>query len=89
MRESIQEVSSAIKTLYDCEPWSPDIKASDVFLDRLFHISFQKLGMDNLLLKNDYHILADLVPKDKIDPEIMEKLDAIVKVAKRAKPKKE
>ncbi len=89
MRESIQEVSSAIKTLYDCEPWSPDIKASDVFLDRLFEIYFKKLGMDNLLLKNDYHILADLVPKDKIDPEIMEKLDAIVKVAKRAKPKKE
>ena len=89
MRESIQEVSSAIKTLYDCEPWSPDIKASDVFLDRLFKIYFEKLGMDNLLLKNDYHILADLVPKDKIDPEIMEKLDAIVKVAKRAKPKKE
>jgi len=89
MRESIQEVSSAIKTLYDCEPWSPDIKASDVFLDRLFEIYFEKLGMDNLLLKNDYHILADLVPKDKIDPEIMEKLDAIVKVAKRAKPKKE
>lgn len=89
MRESIQEVSSAIKTLYDCEPWSPDIKASDIFLDRLFKIYFEKLGMDNLLLKNDYHILADLVPKDKIDPEIMEKLDAIVKVAKRAKPKKE
>ncbi len=89
MRESIQEVSSAIKILYDCEPWSPDIKASDVFLDRLFKIYFEKLGMDNLLLKNDYHILADLVPKDKIDPEIMEKLDAIVKVAKRAKPKKE
>lgn len=89
MRESIQEVSSAIKTLYDCEPWSPDIKASDVFLDRLFKIYFEKLGMDNLLLKNDYHILADLVPKDKIDSEIMEKLDAIVKVAKRAKPKKE
>jgi len=89
MRESIQEVSSAIKTLYDCEPWSPDIKASDVFLDRLFEIYFEKLGMDNLLLKNDYHILADLVPKDKIDPEIIEKLDAIVKIAKRAKPKKE
>jgi len=89
MRESIQKVSSAIKTLHDCEPWSPDIKASDVFLDRLFKIYFEKLGMDNLLLKNDYHILANLVPKDKIDPEIMEKLDAIVKVAKRAKPKKE
>jgi ABC-type lipoprotein export system ATPase subunit len=87
MRESIQEVSSAIKTLYDCEPWSPDIKASDVFLDRLFKIYFEKLGMDNLLLKNDYHVLADLVPKEKIDPEVIEKLDAIVEVEKKSRPK--
>ena len=87
MRESIQEVSSAIKTLYDCDPWSPDIKASNVFLDRLFKIYFEKLGMDNLLLKNDYHVLAGLVPKEKIDPEIIEKLNAIVEVEKKSRPK--
>jgi ABC-type lipoprotein export system ATPase subunit len=84
MKESIEEVAKAIKTLYDCDPWSPDIKASDKFLDQLFRIYFKKLNMDNLLLKNDYHILAGLVPKNKIDPEITEKLDAIVEVAKRA-----
>ncbi len=84
MRESIKEVTDAIQTLYECDPWSPDIKASDEFLDRLFRIYFKKLNMDNLLLKNDYHVLAGLVPKDKIDPEITEKLDAVVEVAKRA-----
>jgi ABC-type lipoprotein export system ATPase subunit len=85
MRESIEEVAKAIETLYECDPWSPDIKASDDFLDRLFRIYFKKLSMDNLLLKNDYHVLAGLVPKDKIDTEITEKLDAIVEVAKKAK----
>jgi hypothetical protein len=85
MRKSIEEVAKAIETLFECDPWSPDIKASDDFLDRLFRIYFKKLGMDNLLLKNDYHILAALVPKDKIDPEITEKLDAIVNVAKKTK----
>ena len=85
MRESIKEVADAIRTLYECDPWSPDIKASDEFLDRLFRIYFKKLGMDNLLLKNNYHILAGLVPENKIDPEITEKLDAIVRVAKKAK----
>ena len=87
MRESIREVAKAIETLYERGPWSPDIKASDVFLDRLFDIYFKKLDMDNLLLKNDYHVLAGLVPKEKIDPEIVEKLDAIVAIAERAKPK--
>lgn len=87
MKESIKEIGEAIERLHYCEPWSPDIKASDTFLDPLFTAYFKKLEMDNLLLKNDYHVLADLVPKDKIDPEIIEKLDAIVAIAERAKPK--
>ena len=68
-------------------PWSPDIKATDEFLDPLFDKYFEKLGLPNLIKKSDYHILARLVPKDKIDPEIVEKLDAIVAVAKKAKPR--
>jgi len=87
MEESIQEIAEAIERLHYCEPWSPDIKASDAFLDPLFTAYFKKLGMDNLLLKNDYHILADLVPRDRIDAEIAQKLDSIVGVAGRAKPK--
>lgn len=89
MRESIEEVAKAVKTLHECDPWSGDIKATDVFLDRLFKIYFKKLGLENLLLKNDYHILAGLVPKEKIDPEVIQKLDAIVAVSKKAKPMKD
>jgi hypothetical protein len=87
MREAIAEVSTALKTLGRPDPWSPDIKASDDFLDPLFKKYFEKLGLPNLLRKTDYHILARLVPKANIDPEIVEKLDTIVSVAKKAKPR--
>jgi hypothetical protein len=41
------------------------------------------------LRKSDYHILAALVPKERLDAEITEKLDAIVAVAKKSKPRAE
>ena len=87
MRESIEEISTALKTLRMPDPWSPDIKASDDFLNRLFDRFFDKLGLPNLFGKTDYHILARLVPKNKIDPEVVEKLDTIVEVALKAKPR--
>jgi hypothetical protein len=87
MRESITEVASALKTLKKLDLWSPDIKATDEFLDPLFDKYFEKLGLPNLIKKSDYHILARFVSKDKIDPEVTEKLDAIVKTAKKAKPR--
>lgn len=89
MKESIAEVASALKTLKKLELWSPDIKATDEFLDPLFDKYFEKIELPNLIRKSDYHILARMVPKDKIAPEIVEKLDAIVEVAKKAKPRVE
>ncbi len=89
MQESITEISAALKILKKLDPWSPDIKATDDFLDPLFDKYFEKLGLPNLLRKADYHILARLVPKEKIDPEIIEKLDAIVEIAKKAKPRED
>lgn len=84
MRETIDEVTNALRVL-EKDPWSPDIKATDEFLDRLFERYFKKLQLPNLLRKSDYHVLAHLVPVEKIDPEIVEKLDAIAAVAKKAK----
>jgi len=86
MLEAIAEISAALKIFGKPAPWSPDIKATDDFLDPLFRKYFEKLGLPNLMRKTDYHVLARLVPKEKIDPEVIEKLDAIVAVAKKAKP---
>ena len=87
MRGCVQEITSALRTLRRIEPWSADIKASDDFLDPLFQLFFDKLRLPNLLRKTDYHVLARLVPRDEIDPEVIAKLDGIVAVANKAKPK--
>ncbi|KHD06862.1 ATPase AAA [Candidatus Thiomargarita nelsonii] len=87
MHETIAEIAMALKTLGKPEPWSADIKASDDFLNPLFNRYFEKLGLQNFMYKTNYHVLARLVPKEKIAPEIIEKLDSIVAVAETATPR--
>jgi len=89
MREAIAEVTQALRTLGKPDPWSPDIKASDEFLDPLFKTYYEKLHLPLQLRKAEYHVLAGLTPRDKLDAEITEKLDAIVAVAQRARPRTE
>jgi ABC-type taurine transport system ATPase subunit len=89
MREAIADVTKALQTLDKPDPWSPEIKATDEFLDPLFKKFFKELGLPLQLRKSDYHILAALTPRERLDPEITEKLDAIVAVAKKAKARTE
>lgn len=67
------------------DPWWSTTKSTDDFLDPLFEDFFRKVGLPNLMRKSDYHRLAALVSRDLIDPEITEKLDAIVAIAARAR----
>lgn len=85
MKESISEVTTLLE-IDELDPWSPDVKATDQVLDRIFRLFFKKQNLLLTFRKSDYHILADLVSKDRIDTEIVGKLDAIVKVAKEGKP---
>lgn len=88
MQESIEEVSKALKTLRNIDdPWSSDVKATDDFLNPLFHNYFERLGLPDLMRKTHYHSLVRFVPVEKIDPDITAKLDAIVEVESRAKPR--
>jgi len=87
MRESIDEVAAALRTSRKPDPWSADIKASDDFLDPLFDKYFEQLGLPNLMRKTDYYALARLTPKELIDPEVIEKLDAIVEGSRQARPR--
>ncbi|MBI5198262.1 MAG: AAA family ATPase [Nitrospirae bacterium] len=89
MRTKIRELSAALDTLGKGSPWDPDFKVSDEFLTPLFKEYFKALKLPNIMDKKNFHELAEWVPKDKIDPEVSEKLDAIVRVAKSAKPAKE
>jgi ABC-type taurine transport system ATPase subunit len=84
MRQAIDEVSRAMSTLGKGDPWSPDTKVSDDFLAPLFDRFYSLLELPNLMAKKNFHELARFVPVELIDPEVTEKLDAIVKVAESA-----
>ncbi len=86
MQQAMDEVVGALRTLGRPDPFGPDVKASDDFLGPVFQKYFEILEIRNLMQKTDYHILAHLVPRDRIDPEITEKLDLVVEVAREAMP---
>ncbi|MBN1506657.1 MAG: AAA family ATPase [Sedimentisphaerales bacterium] len=84
--ESIDEITKAMDALGKGGPWDSDTKVSDDFLTPLFRSYFKKLGLPNLMDKKRFYELADFVPEDQLDPEIKEKLAAIVEVWKTAAP---
>ena len=86
MREAVDEISAAMRTLGKGSPWSADAKVSDDFLTPLFARYFDKLGLPNLMNKKDFYELAESVPEDELDAEIGEKLDAIARTAREATP---
>ena len=86
MREAISEISAAMRTLGKGSPWSADAKVSDDFLTPLFALYYDKLGLPNLMNKKDFYDLAEYVPEDELDDEIVEKLDAIAQTAREAAP---
>ena len=87
MRDSIGEMEAALRTLGKGSPWDPTLKASDDFLTPLFQNYFRKLGIPNLMAKKDFYELASFIPRNKIDPEIREKLASIVTEQMAARPR--
>ncbi len=85
MEKAIQEVEQALYTLGK-DAWSDDIKASDEFLVPLFQRFFAMLRHPNLMNKTNFHILAQYVPLEAVDQEVIQVLDSIVDVARRARP---
>ena len=83
MEESIGEIENALQTL-NKSPWGDDIKASDEFLDPLFEKFYEKLGLDNLMRKTNYHELASFIRPEDIHDDVKNVLDNIVEVAKKA-----
>jgi ABC-type arginine transport system ATPase subunit len=87
MDAAINDVAEALATLGKPDPFGPDAKVSDEFLDPLFRKFLEKMGLPpGLMRKTDYHTLAPYLEKGAIDVEVVEKLDAIVAVAETANP---
>jgi hypothetical protein len=82
----INELTHALKLTNKSDPWGPDIKVTDDFLDPLFRLFYQRLGTPQTTFKRDYHGLADASPTEQIDPEVQQILDVIHDVALTAKP---
>jgi hypothetical protein len=85
MEDAIEEISAALLSLQKPAPFTAESKASE-FLTSVFASYFKRLGMPNLMQKTDFHTLAKFVPVDLLDPEITEKLDALVLIAQGAHP---
>jgi hypothetical protein len=83
MDECVKDLVPPVALRSPDDAWWSDEKAS-VFLDRLFNAYFAKLGLPNLMRKADYCRLARQLPRDRIDKEVQEKLDAITRVAESA-----
>ena len=83
MERSISEVEDALATLGEPSPWNPDGKGSS-FLDQVFRKFYEYADAPQLVRKSDYHRLASFIDPATIDPEVIEKLDAIHDVARRS-----
>lgn len=84
MTAAVAEVENALATLDKSSPWDADAKVSDDFLVPLFVAYYKKLDLPNLMPKRNFHLLAEHVPPAEIDPEVVEKLDAIAETAAQA-----
>ncbi|MBF0552765.1 MAG: AAA family ATPase [Deltaproteobacteria bacterium] len=86
MEETIGEIAAAMEKLDKGSPWNAETKVSDDFLVPLFKEYYSRLKSYNSMAKKNFHGLARYVPKELIDPEVKEKLLAIVEVAELAVP---
>lgn len=86
MAACISELTQALAVARRPDPWGPDIKVTDDFLDPLFENYYQRLGTPQQIYKRDYHGLADAIPLVQISPEVIAMLDAILEVAARSTP---
>ena len=82
----VDELESALKVARRPDPWGPDVKVTDDFLDPLFENYFQRLGTPQQIYKRDYHGLASAIPIEEIDGEVGQMLDALLATAQQAKP---
>jgi hypothetical protein len=82
----VRELEAALHIARRPDPWGPDIKVSDEFLDPLFENYFERLGTPQRIFKRDYHGLADVLPLRQLSQEVVERLDDIAAVAAAARP---
>ncbi len=82
MRACVEERIPPVALRDPSDRWWSTVKASDELLDPVFERFFERVGLGNRMRKTNYHRLAALVPRDRVDPEIRQVLDAIAATAR-------
>jgi hypothetical protein len=82
LEQCLAELEQALKITGKPDPWGSEIKVTDDFLDPLFRLFYERLGIPQKTFKRDYHALAEAVSIEDLDPEIEVILDAIYAVAR-------
>ena len=85
MDTAFEEVHKALKTFGKDNLLPDELKVSDEFIEPLFRIYSEKMGIPLTLRKSDFYKLIKYIPVNQIDPEIKEKLDLIYQVSQKAK----
>lgn len=85
MENAITEVTKLLD-IDEKSPWSPDVKASDEVLDRIFRLFFKEMSLPIVFRKRDYHRLVQFMQPDQVPQEVRAKLDSIVATAHSATP---
>lgn len=82
----VEEIVNALKLTNKPDPWGADIKVTDEFLDPLFKLYFERLGIPQQTFKRDYHGLADVVAVARLPEEVIGVLDDLFSIASKARP---
>lgn len=84
LRECLVEIEQALRVTSRPDPWGPEIKVTDEFLDPLMKLFHERMGTPQQVFKRDYHGLAEAVSLQEIDVEVVSKLDSIRTAADQA-----
>lgn len=60
------------------DAWWSDEKLTDNWLDKIIPQFYEKVGLPQAIWKRDYHEIITAMKPDEIDPEVKEKLDALL-----------
>jgi predicted ATPase len=82
----VNEIVNALRLTNKPDPWGSDIKVTDEFLDPLFKLYYERLGIPQQTFKRDYHGLADVVPVAGLPSEVTSVLNDLLSVASKAVP---
>lgn len=80
MDEVIKDITAPAYLRDTNNAWWSDEKLTDNWLDKLVPLFYEKVGLPQSIWKRDYHEIISQMKPSEVDPEIKEKLDALLPI---------